>query len=140
MKYYHRRQFNKDLLPKTYNIEQIEQLEKDNVLKKDIRKYGANIPISMMNDICKFDFQSKNEGINTLVSFCLQRETNIKENYYTGPFKVFTGYMKSSIFVQLLYRKARNESMRMVMTKLITKEAVQEYARYCKVIEQTGKP
>lgn len=137
MRYYQRRQFNKDLLPKTYNKKQI---EKKDVLKKHMKKYAVNIPISMMEDICKFNFESKNQAINTLVSFCLQRERNIKETYYTGQFKVFTGYMRSCVFIQLLDRKAKNEAMRMVITKLITKEAIQEYARHCKVIEQTGKP
>lgn len=131
MPYYQRRQFNRALLPKTYKRQQI---EKEEILEKDIKRYSANIPCSMMEELIKLDFESKNQAMNALLRFSLDRETNPNEDYFTGDFKVFTGQVESSVFVRLLDKKKwKYEPLRMVITRMITKEAIKDFIRESKV-------
>ena len=130
MPYYQRRQFNRALLPKTYKRKQI---EKEEILEKNIKRYSANIPCSMMKELVKLNFESKNQAMNALIRFSLDRETKPNETYFKGAFKVFTGQIESSSFVKLLDRRGKYEPLRMVLTRLITQEAINDFIRQSKV-------
>ena len=124
MPHYQRRQFNRALLPKTYKRKQI---NKQKILEKSIKRYSANIPCSMMKELVKLNFESKNQAMNALIRFCLNRETKPNETHFKGAFKVFTGQIESSSFVKLLDKRGKYEPLRMLLTRLITQEAINDF-------------
>ena len=129
MKHYYRRSFNKELLITKWNPQ---KNTRQDILSERTKRFSANIPITMMEAISKLNFESKNKALITLINYCLDREMKPNETRFTGSFKVFCGEMISSDYIRFIDRKGKNEPMRLVLTKLITKEAIQDYIRFSK--------